>query len=375
MATASVTYGGIDLGAPADLTRQGRWLVSRGYDLAFIIFSAVLVLFPHLSFLMLGKNIYVDLTVTLLIGGPHLFATYTMTVMEPRFRERWPRYTLGALLLPPLIVTLAVVNITLLVTVFFFWASVHVIHQVAYVTDAYRMKDPRGWDWTGRVIDYGLLATALYPIATQKLIAGQFRTGGRTLLFPEFLKQPWVAWPVWIAFLGFALAFLWRSAREWREGRLHPGKTILVGLSAVLFFVTPMLANLDVAFQGLNTWHSFQYLAVVLYLNRYRAAKGLIGSEVVTRVSRRGFTLYGLCLAFTLATALVYFLVLGSVVRLGAFETNGPFHMVFFGQIYAGQHFFAFYSVMLSFLLIHYYFDHFIFLQRDRVITPRFDPA
>jgi hypothetical protein len=49
--------------------------------------------------------------------------------------------------------------------------------------------------------------------------------------------------------------------------------------------------------------------------------------------------------------------------------------MFFFGHIHAGQHFFAFYSVMLSFLLVHYYFDHFIFLQRDHVITPSFAPA
>jgi hypothetical protein len=363
------------LGMAEDLTRQGTWLVSRSYDLAFIIFSAALVLFPHLSYAALGKNIYVDLTVTLLIGGPHLFATYTMTFMEPRFRERWPRYTLGALLLPPLIVSLAILNLTLLVTIFFFWASAHVIHQVAYVTDAYRMKDPRGWDWGGRIIDYGLLATALYPIATQKLISGEFRTGGRTLLFPEFLKAPWVAWPVWTLFLAFALAFVWRSVREWREGRLHPAKTLLVGLSAVLFFVTPLQSNLDVAFQGLNTWHSFQYLAVVLYLNRYRAAKGLIGSEIVTRVSRRGWTLYGMCLGFTLVTGVLYFLVLGTVVKLGAFATGGPFRMFFFGTVQSGQHFFAFYAVILSFLLIHYYFDHFIFLQRDRVITPTFAQA
>jgi hypothetical protein len=356
----------------ADLTRQGTWLVSRSYDLAFIIFSSALVVFPHLSYALMGKNIYVDLTVTLLIGGPHLFATYTMTFMEPRFRERWPRYTAGALLLPPVIVALAITNLTLLVTVFFLWASVHVIHQVAYVTDAYRMKDPRGWDWTGRVIDYGLLATALYPIATEKFIKGQFQTGGRTLLFPELLKQPWVAWPVWAAFVGFALAFVWKSAREWREGRLHPAKTLLVAIAAVLFFLTPMMANLDVAFQGLNSWHSFQYLAIVLYLNRYRAARGLIGSEVVTRVSRRGVTLYAMCLAFTLLTALLYFLVLGLAVKLHLFEDGGPFRMLVFGQIHAGQHFFAFYSVMLSFLLIHYYFDHFIFLQRDRVITPSF---
>jgi len=371
---ASLALDSSRFDAPGEaLTRQGAWLVSRGYDLVFIIGSALLVVFPHLSFAVLGKNIYVDLTVTLLIGGPHLFATYTMTFMEPRFRERWPRFTAGALLLPPLIVTLAVVNLTLLVTIFFLWASVHVIHQVAYVTDAYRMKDPRGWDWRGRVIDYGLLFTAMYPIATEKFIRGEFQTGGRTLLFPEILKQPWAAWPVWAAFLGFALLFCWNSAREWRDGRLHPAKTLLIVVAALLFFLTPTLANLDVAFQGLNTWHSFQYLAIVLYLNRYRAARGLIGSELVTRVSRRGTTLYALCLGFTLATAALYFAVLGLAVRLALFETGGPFRMLLLGEIHAGQHFFAFYSVMLSFLLIHYYFDHFIFLQRDRVITPRFD--
>ena len=44
----------------------------------------------------------------------------------------------------------------------------------------------------------------------------------------------------------------------------------------------------------------------------------------------------------------------------------------FVGHVHSGQHFFAFYSVILSFLLIHYYFDHFVFLQRDKVITPSF---
>lgn len=370
MTSAAFAVPSAPVAAPPSLTRQGRWLVSPAYDLAFITFSAVLILFPHLTFLVLGKNIYVDLTVTLLIGGPHLFATYTMTFMEPRFRQRYPRYTWGALLLPPLIVTLAVVNLTLLVTLFFFWASVHVIHQVAYVTDAYRMKDPHGWTWEGRIVDYGLLLTALYPIATEKLINSEFVTGGRVLLFPSFLKQPWVPWMAWALFLFFLSAFIVKSAREWRQGTLHPGKTLLISLSAVLFFVTPMLANLDVAFQGLNTWHSFQYLAVVLYLNRYRAQKGLIGSPVVERVSRRGWSLYGMCLAFTMLAAALYFLTLTTVVRLDAFETGGPFNMLLVGQIHSGQHFFSFYSVILSCLLVHYYFDHFVFLQRDKVITP-----
>ena len=140
----------------------------------------------------------------------------------------------------------------------------------------------------------------------------------------------------------------------------------------MLFFVTPTLANLNVAFQGLNAWHSFQYLAVVLYLNRFRAGRGLIGSEFVRNVSQRGTTLYAMCLGFTLLAGLLYFLTLAAVVRLGAFATGGPFNMVVLGPIHAGQHFFAFYSVILSCLLVHYYFDHFLFLQRDKVITPSF---
>ena len=82
-----------------------------------------------------------------------------------------------------------------------------------------------------------------------------------------------------------------------------------------------------------------------------------------------------MCLAFTLLTAALYFVVLDLAVNLHLFETGGPFRMFLFGQIHAGQHFFAFYSVMLSFLLVHYYFDHFIFLQRDHVITPSFARA
>jgi hypothetical protein len=58
------------------------WLVSPGYDLAFIIFSSVLLVVPHL-FAQVGglSNVIVDLVVTAFIGGPHLFATYTMTFM------------------------------------------------------------------------------------------------------------------------------------------------------------------------------------------------------------------------------------------------------------------------------------------------------
>jgi hypothetical protein len=366
--------------AAPKISSKDLWLVSPGYDLAFIIFSSALLLVPHL-FSQLGglSNVIVDLVVTAFIGGPHLFATYTMTFMEPHFRERYRRYTWGALFLPVLVVSLAIVNLTLLVTIFFLWASVHVIHQAAYIADSYRFKDPRGrtpnfvrWQFWSRVIDYGLLFTSLYPIATFKftgaplvifghnLSSQGFETGGRALLFPEFLKFEWLGPLAAAGFFAFFFAFVIKTVWEWRVGLLHVPKTLHMSLASFLFFVTPALPNLDVAFQGLNVWHSFQYLAVVLYLNRVRAEQGLIGSEYVARVSRNGRKLYWMCFLFTFGAALAYLLVRGALM-LGGVWAEDPDQ----------QHYFSFYSVVLSALLIHYYFDHFLFLQVDDVITPR----
>jgi hypothetical protein len=372
MATAAASIP--DYSPGAQVKNPDMWLISPRYDLAFIIFSAALIFFPHVSHALFPSIIFVDLLVTMLIGGPHLFATYTMTVMEPDFRKRYPIYSKGAILLPVIIVSLAVMNLTLLVTVFFFWASIHVIHQAAFVADAYRMKDPRGWTWMSRFIDYGLMATCLYPIATRKLIGSQFETGGRVLLFPDFLKFSWLPTLVTIAFAFFLVAFIAKTIYELRTGRFHVGKTLHMTLATGLFFFTPMLDNLDIAFQGLNAWHSFQYLAIVLYLNRLRESRGFIESPVVKKTSEKGWRLYTLCLAFTLGAGFVFLALLGIVVKFGFFAEGASMQTILYGTVYAQQHYFAFYSVVLSFLLIHYYFDHFLFLGADKKITPTFAP-
>ncbi len=376
MATAERFLGSAARPArPARLDKADKWLVGPAYDLILIIFSSSLLVFPHLTHAYLKSNIAVDLIVTMLIGGPHLFATYTMTLMEPGFRARYPRYSKGAYLLPIIIVTMAAVNLTLLVTIFFFWASIHVIHQAAFIADAYRMKDPRGWSRWSRFIDYGLLFTCMYPIATQRLMHGSFQTGGRTLLFPPFLKSmDWLPYLIGAVFVSFLAAFIVKTIDELRTGRFHGPKTLHMTVATGLFLVTPLLPNLDVAFQGLNVWHSFQYLAVVLYLNRLRESRGLIGSDVVRKVSGRGWRLYALCLAFTIGAGLLFLGLLDVVVHQGWFETGSRMNSLFFGPVYSNQHYFAFYSVVLSFLLVHYYFDHFLFLYVDEEITPRFEP-
>jgi hypothetical protein len=367
------------------VSTRGLWLISPFYDLTFIIFSSVLLVLPHFAAMVaqnfklegtFSPNVVVDMLVTAFIGGPHLFATYTMTFMEPRFRQRYRRYTWGALIMPVLVISLAVYNLTLLVTIFFFWASVHVIHQAAYIADSYRFKDPRHnarsrAQVVSRLIDYGLLMTSLYPIATFRFtgtplwVGGQnvslpFETGGRALMFPEFLKLEAFSYLAAGAFAIFLIAFVAKTIWEWRVKLFHGPKTLHMLTASLLFFVTPALANLDVAFQGLNVWHSFQYLAVVLYLNRVRAERGLIGSEFVTNISKNGRNLYWLCFLFTLGAAAVYLTVKFGLAASGVWADDP-----------AQQHYFAFYTVVLSALLIHYYFDHFLFLQVDDVITPK----
>ena len=91
------------------------WLISAPYDLSFIIGSAVLLFVPHGVHLLRPSNIVVDLVIAAAIGGPHLFATYTLTFMEPNFRRRHPRYAAGALLL--LVLATAIASLDLLVTI------------------------------------------------------------------------------------------------------------------------------------------------------------------------------------------------------------------------------------------------------------------
>ena len=112
------------------------------------------------------------------------------------------------------------------------------------------------------------------------------------------------------------------------------------------------------AFQGLNTWHSFQYLAVVIFLNRYRQTRSMIGSARVARFASRGWGMYAVGIGMTAACGVIYLALRGLVLLIDAWPGD-PMQ----------QHYF--YVSVLSALLIHYYFDHFLFLRIDGIISPR----
>ena len=82
-------------------------------------------------------------------------------------------------------------------------------------------------------------------------------------------------------------------------------------LAASLFFITPALENLDVAFQGLNTWHSLQY-----------KAHAMNGSATVARFVARGWGLYAVGIGLTAAGGVLYLALRGPVLQIDAWASD-----------------------------------------------------
>jgi hypothetical protein len=357
---------------------QTLWLRNRDWDLTWITLSVVLVSTPYLAFLgllnlqslleplasLLGADVeslsrnLVNASVALLVGGPHMYATFTRTVLDRDFADKHPRIIRSSLLIPLVVIGLAFFNLSLLLTVFFFWASIHVLHQIIFITDLYNQREPREITLFERLTDYGVILTALYPLAAWKIANGAFSIGPNNLSEVIGAIIPLGPWMVWLAGGAFAVAlaaWLAKNVMAWRQGTLHWPKTLFIGLTVVASFFVPALGNLDTAFQGMNVWHSLQYLALTWMLNHIRQARGeLDRSSFVKRLSTDGsarrFYLFNIGLTIAdVGLAVVIFLVMRFALGL-------PFDFAFDR---------AYYIAVLSFLWIHYYHDHYLFTQPE----------
>jgi hypothetical protein len=345
-------------GAPPVLSpRVPGWIYKPSWDLPLIIFSAVLVPLPFViawlaqttGWLNPEKTVdLINITVALLIGGPHLFSTITFTFLDGRFRSRHKAYIAMAFVLPGIVIYLGVYYYTALITFFFTWASIHVLHQIIYLTDCYRTRSAYAEEKWSRMVDYGLVLTALYPIGLYKMSLRLFHVGGVVLPYPDFLRVFNLPVLAGIVFGVLLVAWVAKTIVEFREKRGSLPKTLLIGVTTVVSFCLPMGSNLDVLFQGYNTWHSFQYLFLLWLINRLRDQRGEIESPFVQRMVRqRGMTLYYLC--FLAATGVIVLITI--LVR--AVTTLRPDQ--------------SYFVVVLSVLLMHYYFDHFLFTHPQMV--------
>ena len=332
--------------------REPGWLYKPSWDLPLLIFSAaVLVPLPfavawlaQLSGWMSQRQAIdlINITVAALIGGPHLFSTITFTFLDGRFRARHRWYAGLAFLLPVAVIYFGIYQYTLLVTFFFSWASLHVLHQIIYLTDCYRSRSGWAEERWSRYVDYGLILTGLYPIGLYKLSMRQFAVGGVVLPYPDWVRALPLPQLAGVIFAGFLIAWLVKTVREFREGHGSLPKTLLIGVTTVVSFCLPLGSNLDVLFQGYNTWHSFQYLFLLWLINRLRDQRGEIENGFVKRLVRRdNMAAYYACFLAATGVLVLITLAVRAVTPMKADQ--------------------SYFVVVLCVLLMHYYFDHFLF--------------
>lgn len=356
----------------SEIDKSGFWLRNKRWDLFFITLSVVVVPLPYFLYLLgvrlgmeddFSRNL-VNTFVAVAIGGPHMMSTFLRTGLDEGFKERYPTLIRSSIIIPIIVISLAFLNLSLMLTFFFFWASLHVLHQVTYIVELYNHKESKFVRMSAlspfsRMVDYAIVLTSLFPIAMFKISQGTFVIGENDLgeAIPELFQQPDNPWFFILISIVFGVAlvlYIGKSVYEYRNGILNIPKFTFVTLTVIVAFFTPLLPNLDTAFQGLNTWHSFQYLAITFYIIKIRQLYGNLDNNapIVARFSRRtkdAKALYAFSAFLLIGSAVIFGVVyvLAGIVKPGI-DGNAHFDI-------------AYYTAILSFLWIHYYHDHFLF--------------
>ena len=332
--------------APPDTTADARpWIMGARFDATFLIGSAIVVpIVLALIALDIGGD-FLDVAVTALVGGPHIFATFSAAASNRAFRARHPWAVPSAVLIPVLVAWLCITNYQILISLFLGAASVHVLHQCAYISDLYRSRSKVAENTWSRVIDYGVIFTSMYPIALDKISKGELRMGGAEVIAPAFLMHPAAVRFEWFLFAAFLLAWCVKVAREIRGRRVNFPKTLLIAVTVTLSFIVPGATDADhmgLAFQAMNAWHSLQYLALV-YALRYTRRR-----EDHGRFSAKLSGLEGGAKYYFGNVAITVLLF----VAIKLYASWNPFGLG------GGQNYYLF---ILSPLLVHYYLDAFFF--------------
>ena len=329
------------------------WLGGVRWDATWLIGSAAVVPLV-LVFVWAGvPNNLLNLAVTTIVGGPHLFATYTATYMDPRFRRSHAPFLWAvSILVPAGVVFMVLYDFQALLSFFIFAASVHVLQQNAYLADLYRRRGGQAERSWSRWVDYAFLGLSFYPITSYKLVHGEFRLGEVEILIPPVFRTEATYWLVGSAFAVLAALWVWKTLDERRRGVLNIPKTVLIGVTASIAFTVPLCGDgsrLELAFQSVNAWHSIQYLGLVWLIQTTRRDRGLIDPSFARSIYAPGGST-GRYVGFGLLTTVA---LLGAMVLLSRLNPFGLTGDDTFDRYY--------YMGILSCLLIHYALDGWLF--------------
>ena len=396
--TSSVAYAGTE-------SRAG-WIHSPGWDKRWIIFPALLAPVPplvyYLSIYLLERFTTMDavtrvgaaedivsLFVMVLVGGPHVWVTFTRTWLHPEFRSREKFWYFASFGVVPFVAIMALSSEftrKLLLTGFFFLASIHIIHQLSYIIRFYQDRDAAKPTLRSRLIDIGAVVFPLYPLSTFRMVmvnegswafawasqvfgidqarALKFNIGRAHPMLPDFILSDWFWMANLMAFLVCMTLWASKSLREHAAGILHKPKFMLICFAIGVGLFCPLLPNLDSSFQGFNLWHSLQYIALTWFITRVQIAKGRKLSPFVKWLAndeRSGFKYYGVALGIVIGLIGVILgvaLILSNVQGVGMFGGSGEVGTLGYrpGAVLQAYYLFGF-----GLLLTHYVHDAFFF--------------
>jgi hypothetical protein len=355
--TGSKPYGSLSgtiVGQGRDDLKRCTWINGRRWDLTWLIGSAVVVPIGILIVWWGAPSDAMNLAVTALVGGPHLFSTYVTTYFDPRFRRsHGPALAVITVAVPAFVIWMGLCHFQWLMSFFVLWASLHVLQQNAYLTDVYRRRaGDRDPAWS-RYLDYAVLFLSFYPIASYKIVHDDFLLGGVKILMPPLFKSDVTPAVILVLFTAAAAAWVLKTVVERRRGTLNGPKTLLIGVTSTLAFLLPCAATgerLELVFQTVNAWHSIQYLGVIWLVLALRKQRGQLDSPVLRRISgpgRAAVAFYGTCFFFTAAHLTAVF----GVIRWDPLGVSNV-------QYY--------YMGVLSVLFIHYALDTYLFFAATR---------
>ena len=216
------------------------------------------------------------------------------------------------------------------------------------------MTPERPW---ARLVDYGVIFSSIYPIALYKIVNGTFKLGDVDIVIPSMLMRMETVYVEWIIFAGFLAAWIYKTTLEHRDGTLNVPKTSLIAVTIFFAFIVPGTAGdsrLELAFQSMNAWHSFQYLGLVWLINTMR-----------TRARSAPKQVRGASLRFQRGEMVLRLELRRHAAALGV----RPSRRVV-GSAFGLQESQYYYMLTLSPLLIHYYFDTFVFLTSVADLVP-----
>jgi len=358
---------------------SARWIIGRNADLLWLTGGTLAGWTLFLAHSVLRVNMFhAWLLWTVLLSGPHLFATYTRTYLAPDEWRRRGRLLLGSLglfLVGPAVLLLCgglalsgapwhrapFAAFLALATLWAFW---HMVRQHYGILRLYQRKnadeataDRRADAW---LLHAGLLAPLIILITRHP----EARTPlGLPPIEPGSTWEPVVHAACFIALAVSVALFLGRQFLRWRRGGGVNGPKIvfLAVLLPYYFFVCTRSELLSAPLLGvipvLIVPHDIQYLALVRYYNRNREREFLGRQErpdVGCRISG-SVPLYGICAVGTgVVLGLLACTLDGGIGVLDALRSSTP---ILFGVIGLRDILLA---TLQGFFIHHFFIDQFL---------------